>query len=327
MKNKSYNIPWTEQYRPSNFEEILAHENILTTLQNFIDTKKFPHLIFYGPPGTGKTTTILACLKQLYNEGSYNILKINASEERGIDTVRNKINVFITSNTFNFHDIDIPFKIVMLDESDSMTQEAQSMLLSIIEKYTFNVRFCLICNSIKKIHPSIQSRCIMFKFKPLPIDVVKSRINAICSDKKITIKSDALDTLVKITKGDMRSTLNILQATSMASENIKINDISNCIGYPLMEHIDMIYKYVMTSDLKEAYNKISKIILENGYSLSDILNEIVKKLTDNFMSNKLNINKYISIISILKQIEINLSESFNDSIQLAGFVSAFNFQA
>ena len=138
------NLPWVEKYRPNALQELISHEDIIKTIRKFISQDKLPHLLFYGPPGTGKTSTILACAKEIYSPKQFNsmVLELNASDDRGINVVRNQILSFASTRTI----FNSGYKLIILDEADAMTNDAQNALRRIIEKYTENVRFCMICN-------------------------------------------------------------------------------------------------------------------------------------------------------------------------------------
>jgi replication factor C subunit 3/5 len=156
---KRINLPWVEKYRPSALQELISHEDIIKTIRKFISEDKLPHLLFYGPPGTGKTSTILACAKEIYSTKECNsmVLELNASDDRGINVVRGQILNFASTRTI----FNSGYKLVILDEADSMTNDAQNALRRIIEKFTENVRFCLICNYLSKIIPALQSRYVL----------------------------------------------------------------------------------------------------------------------------------------------------------------------
>ncbi len=174
------NLPFVERFRAHNLDDIIPTKDNIAEFKKFIKTKQFPHMILYGPPGTGKTSTIMACGKELYGANrSMMMLVINASEERGIQIIRDKVKNFSgAKGVFMEHGTPV-FKIVVLDEADSMTSEAQAMLRSVIEKHTKNVRFVLICNYISKINPAIKSRCTLFRYAPLCLEDIKGRIKEI----------------------------------------------------------------------------------------------------------------------------------------------------
>ena len=170
-ENTQTNLPWVEKYRPKRLEDLISHEDILKTIKRFMDENRLPHLLLYGPPGTGKTSTILACARQLYKGKEFNsmVLELNASDDRGIGVVRNQIMNFASTRTI----FSKGFKLIILDEADAMTKDAQNALRRVMEKFTENVRFCLICNYLTKIIPAIQSRCTRFRFGPLTTTQMK----------------------------------------------------------------------------------------------------------------------------------------------------------
>lgn len=315
-------LPWIEKFRPKSLNNIISHENIIFTLNKFIEKQQLPHLIFRGPPGTGKTSTIMACAKKLYGSRyQLMVLDINASEERGIDAIRGKVISFVSTKGIYLGENDIAFKLVILDEADAMTDDAQSALVSVMEKYTLNVRFCLICNYVQKIDPAIQSRCVIFKFAPLSKNNIKQKLNTIADDLGLTITDDGANEILKIAKGDMRKVLNILQSTSMSYTVINSNNVSNCAGYPLSSHISQIYKSLNNDNFKTAYEKITKMIHENGYAVSDILTELTTILLD---KNNKETTESLSIkLSNMREIEMNLTSCTNEYTQICALVGAF----
>lgn len=208
-------------------------------------------MLFYGPPGTGKTSTILACARKLFGDKFKSmILELNASDDRGIDVVREQIKNF--ASTRNIYSSG--FKLIILDEADSMTNQAQAALRRVIEKYTRNVRFCIICNYVSKIIPAIQSRCTRFRFAPLAQEQIDDRLNLIIDTEGVHLTEDGRKALLKLSKGDMRRALNILQACHAAYDRIDETAIYNCTGHPDPQVIDRISKWMLTEEFTTAYS-------------------------------------------------------------------------
>merc|ERR1712166_510401 len=208
--NSSSDLPWVEKYRPESLDDVVSQDNIVQTLTRLVENKMMPHLLFYGPPGTGKTSTILAIARQMYGKNLQTmVLTLNASDDRGISVVRNQIKEFASTRMV----FSSGHKLIILDEADAMTNDAQMALRRVIEKYTQNTRFCLICNYVSKIIPALQSRCTRFRFSPLSEQQVRGRVEDILEKENATVTEDGLQAVMRLGKGDMRRILNVLQAT------------------------------------------------------------------------------------------------------------------
>jgi replication factor C subunit 3/5 len=324
-KQENNIIPLTEKCRPNNLNDIVSHKNIIEILKEYIAKKQLPHLLLYGPPGTGKTSTIVACAKELYKTNySLMVLEINASEERGIEVIRHKIKDFITTKGVYLTKKSVMFKLVILDEADAMTSDAQSMLRSVIEKYTENVRFCLICNYVKKINPAIKSRCTILKFPPLLSIDIKNRIKTLNTKLKYNITDDGIEKIIKISKGDMRKILNILYSVNMIYDKVDQHNVAKCLDYPSDENMTKIYEILTTNNFNNSITKFKKIINENSYAITDILTEITDIITKKFINKEINTNIFCSLISNLKDIEYNVTVCPSEDIQFIGIVASFN---
>ena len=221
-------LPWVEKYRPSTLDDVAGHRDILTTITRFVDTNRLPHLLLYGPPGTGKTSTILALARRIYGAQNMRqmVLELNASDDRGIDVVREQIKTFAsTKQIFSAptakgegHATLATYKLIILDEADAMTSTAQMALRRIMEKYTANTRFCVIANYTHKLSPALLSRCTRFRFSPLKEGDIRGLVERVVREEGVRIEEEAVDGLVRLSKGDMRRALNVLQACYASSE-------------------------------------------------------------------------------------------------------------
>jgi replication factor C subunit 3/5 len=211
--------------------DVSGHQDILATINKFVDSNRLPHLLLYGPPGTGKTSTILALARRIY--GSENVrqmvLELNASDDRGIDVVREQIKTFAsTKQIFSLGANTVKagggsgsiaaYKLIILDEADAMTNTAQMALRRIMEKYTANTRFCIIANYSHKLSPALLSRCTRFRFSPLKERDIRVLVDKVIEEENVKILPDATDALVRLSKGDMRRALNVLQACHASSK-------------------------------------------------------------------------------------------------------------
>ena len=208
---------WTERHRPKTFKEIIGQEKIVARISSFVKQKNIPHLLFSGPSGTGKSTIAIITAMELFGEDwRQNFLETNASEERGIQTVREKIKDYVRTKAMG---TDLP-KIIFLDEADALTREAQQALRRMMEQYTSTARFILSCNYGSKIIDPIQSRCAIFRFKPLEKEHIKNLIEKISKDEKLKVDSKAVDAIYQISEGDIRRVINLLQSSASISKNI-----------------------------------------------------------------------------------------------------------
>lgn len=329
-------LPWIEKYRPKILNDIISHEHIINTLKIFINNRCLPHLLFYGPPGCGKTSTIMALSKELF--GKYHttmVMELNASDDRGIEVVRDKIKKFVMSQNVFFgnciEDRDNIFKLVILDEIDAMTPDAQAILRKIVEQYTDNARFCLICNCVQNIIPALQSRCRLFRFSPLDNNHIDGYIKTIITNENLIMGNDSIKTVIKRASGDMRKVLNILQSVSMTCSDITTFQINKCLGYPHTDDIEQILNCLINEPFAIAYKKIINIKCNEGLTLGDIITEIHDILINRILENDdsiecvklLTCDHIIIILDKLRYIELNHYANTNENIQTGGLVGVF----
>jgi replication factor C subunit 3/5 len=331
-------LPWIEKYRPDTLDKVISHGDIINTLRVFIKNKCLPHLLFYGPPGTGKTSVITACAKQLYGEYfPYMVMELNASDDRGIEVVRTKIKQFVTSNNVFFgkdpEERNNIFKLVILDETDAMTNDAQAILRKVVEEYTYNTRFCLICNYIQNINPALQSRCTRFRFSPLPEHDIRQKIYEVAEKEQIDVTESGVNTLIKRARGDMRKILNNLQSVSMAYDVLDEANVNICFGYPRPAQMNELVSIMIHQPFNNAYSAIAKMKKEIGLSLDDIIHEIHDILLTYILgtiehkedspAKYLSIQQISQILDKMRSIEFNQSVNTSEGIQLSALISVF----
>src|SRR5579872_7142459 len=306
IKEDRSHLPYVERFRPKTLDDVMSHENTIQILKKFIVQHNIPHLLFYGPPGTGKTSAIDAFSNELYGAENveYMTMNINASEERGIEIVRNKIKNFVSTIPIKNDNESAPkYKLVILDEADAMTFDAQGMLKQVIEVYTNNARFCLICNCNKKINPAIQSRCTVFNFPPIDYVSVKKKINMIASEFNLTITEDGIETIWRLSKGDMRKVMHMLQVITINNNVINTDTITSFQKYPSNADSTELYDVLINKDLRTALQFTTDLIKEKHYSMSDILSELTHKINRDIIAGKLNPDKGCDLLLNLRDVE------------------------
>jgi len=311
------NLPWVEKYRPGQLDELISHQDIISTIQRFISENRLPHLLFYGPPGTGKTSTILACARQLYSPGEFNsmVLELNASDDRGIGVVRDQILSFASTRTI----FKSGFKLVILDEADAMTNDAQNALRRIIEKFTENTRFCLICNYLSKIIPALQSRCTRFRFAPLTKQQMMPRLEHVIEEESVNITDDGRKAIVTLAEGDMRKSLNILQSCSMAYPEVNEETVYTCVGHPLRTDISNIVNWMLNESFSSCYNKIQTVKIAKGLALQDILTEVHQYV--HRIDFPMDVR--IHLLDKMAETEHRLTSGTSEKMQLSALIAAF----
>ncbi|KAK4490122.1 hypothetical protein RD792_000779 [Penstemon davidsonii] len=309
--------PWVEKYRPQSLDDVAAHRDIVETIDRLSSGNRLPHLLLYGPPGTGKTSTVLALARKLYGNQMQNmILELNASDARGIDVVRQQIQDFASTQSISFGPKS-GVKLVLLDEADAMTKDAQFALL--IEKYTKSTRFALIGNNVNKIIPALQSRCTRFRFAPLDAVHVTERLRHVIKAEGLDVPENGLKALVRLSNGDMRKALNILQSTHMASQQITEEAVYLCTGNPLPKDIEQISYWLLNESFATSYKRISEIKTRKGLAIVDIVREVTMFV----FKIKMPPDVRVPLIDEMANIEYRLSLACNDKLQLGSLVSAF----
>ncbi|KAL2292585.1 hypothetical protein FJTKL_09533 [Diaporthe vaccinii] len=339
-------LPWVEKYRPATLADVSGHQDILATINKFVDSNRLPHLLLYGPPGTGKTSTILALARRIYGADNMRqmVLELNASDDRGIDVVREQIKTFAsTKQIFTMGGSGrggnslAAYKLIILDEADAMTNTAQMALRRIMEKYTANTRFCIIANYSHKLSPALLSRCTRFRFSPLKEADIRVLVDKVIEEEHVKIDSDATESLVRLSRGDMRRALNVLQACHASStplqprdapkiaeedivrETITLETIYNCIAAPPPDAIqDILQTLLSTSDVTSCLSTVNTLKAARGLALADIITALAEEVA------KLQVKPEVMItwLDALSQIEHRMSGGGSEAVQTGAVVGA-----
>ncbi len=310
----SFDMMWIEKYRPKTIDEIIGQDETKTRLKGFVDSKSLPHLLFAGPPGTGKTSTVITLATEIFGEGniSGNLLELNASDDRGIDIIRNEVKDFAKTLP-----IDAPFKIISLDEADALTSAAQHALRRTMEKYVSSSRFVLLCNYPGKIIEPIQSRCAFFRFQRLGDDVIKEQMEYISKQENVDYTSKGVDMLVKVSNGDLRKAINVLQATAATGGKIEETSVLETVGGVDPNEIEKLLNAARNQEFDRAKGKLQDLIFVRGVAGSDIIREINSNITKMDFSDE----SKLKIIDRLAEVDFRLTEGASPDIQIAALLA------
>jgi replication factor C subunit 3/5 len=311
-------LPWVEKYRPKTIDEIISHDQNIETIKKLLIGGSLPHLLFHGSSGTGKTSTIMALSKEIYgNNVRLMVMKLDASDDRGINSVREDIKGFAEkSNMFQKG-----VRLIILDEADSMTFDAQFALRRIIEKYSATIRFCLICNYENKIIPAIRSRCANFRFSNIDIKHINFKLKQIAVSEKLKFEPDVINTISILAKGDLRKAINLLQSISMQSDFITVGLCYETAGIPSSNEIKQIIDILINNkiDFDKAYSVINNLIKKQGYSLSTVLKELVTQI----LNDTKILEKMPQTLSDLSDLENMVTKSTFGDIYITSLVGIF----
>lgn len=318
-------MPWVEKYRPKKVNDVAAQEEVVASLRNAIETGNLPHLLMYGPPGTGKTSTVLAAAREMFGVENMRdrVLELNASDERGIKIIREKVKNF-ASTTVSQKSVNgkllPPFKLIILDEADSMTHDAQSALRRTMELYTKVTRFCLICNYVSRIIEPLASRCAKFRFSNLSNESFLGKIAEISTAENLNVDPDALDSLVLVSKGDMRKGITLLQTASQFNKrHVTSEVVLETAGYPPHDIFVDIWKSVKTKDF-DTVSQCASNILAEGYSLSLLAIIMQEQLLDNDDFTDIQKAKMLSQLAV---VDTSIQDGASEALQLRALLSRF----
>lgn len=305
---------WTEKYRPKNLDEVIGQKHVTERLKAYVSARNMPHLLLTGPAGTGKTTCSLAMAKEMFgDEWRGNFIELNASDERGIDVVRGKIKDFARTAPLG----NAEFKIIFMDEADSLTSDAQAALRRTMEKFSKICRFILSCNYSSKIIDPIQSRCAVFRFKPLSREDVKEFLSMIVEKENVKIDDDALEALVHIARGDMRRAVNSLQVAASMDTKVDVDTIYQITGLGNPEEVKNMLNIALSGNFTEARDKLDSIMIDYGLSGQDI----IRQIHSSFFELSIADNDKVRLMDKTGEIEFRIIEGSNERIQLEALLA------
>jgi replication factor C small subunit len=305
---------WAEKYRPKTLDEMVNQREIVERLKSFVKAKNVPHCIFAGPPGTGKTTAALCLARDLYGENYREyIMELNASDERGIDVVRETVKTFARVRAIG----EIPFKIMILDEADNMTADAQQALRRTMERYTETCRFILCANYSGKIIEPIQSRCAPFRFTYLPREEHDKYLRYIAENEGVALLDEGLDAIYEVCGGDLRRAINTLQAAASLGKPIDAKIIYSIAGRANPADVRRMIETAMKGNFIEARKQLREMIQKYGVAGSDIIRQIHVEIF------KLDIPEpwKIKLAEIVGEIDYRLVEGADEEIQLSALLA------
>ncbi len=308
------NDVWVEKYRPKKLDEVVGQEGVIERLKSYVGSRNMPHLMFAGPAGTGKTTSAIALVKEMFGEDwKLNFHELNASDERGIDVVRKNIKDFARTAPI----ADTPFKVIFLDEADALTSDAQAALRRTMEKYTNTCRFILSCNYSSKIIDPIQSRCAVFRFRPLNEDDVKKYLGRIIKEEKLKVTDDGMDALIYVAEGDLRKATNILQVSASLGGEIDQEVVYKTSATGKPAQVKEMLEVALGGEFMPARNLLDTLLINYGLSGEDIIRQVHRTAFDIDIDELLRVR----LLEKIGETEFRLIEGSNVRIQIEALLA------
>lgn len=307
-------LPWIEKYRPHNLKDVIGQKLIVERLMSFVEKGNFPSMIFAGSAGIGKTTCAIAMANDLYGEELTSAFKeLNASDTRGIDVIRGEVKEFAKTRSMG----NVPVKIIFLDEADSLTGDAQHALRRTMEKYSRETRFILSANYASKIIDPIQSRCVVFRFKPLDEQNMKDYIARIVKGEGLEIDDKAIEALIYVGDGDGRKLTNILQSSAMQNPKVTADSVYEVASKARPKEIIKMLNSAVAGEFEPARDELDNLMLKQGMSAEDILTQCYREVQNLNIEEKLKLRLVVEI----GECNFRIVEGSNERIQLEAMLA------
>ncbi|RLM48027.1 replication factor C small subunit [Haloarcula sp. Atlit-47R] len=305
---------WIEKYRPQTLDDVMGHENIVGRLKSYVSRNDLSHMLFSGPAGTGKTTCATAIARELYGDDwREHFLELNASDERGIDVVRDRIKNFARTSFGG-----VEYRIIFLDEADALTSDAQSALRRTMEQFSNNVRFILSCNYSSQIIDPIQSRCAVFRFSPLADDAVAEEIRNIAAQEDIELTEDGLDALVYAADGDMRKAINGLQAASVSGDTVDESAVYAITSTARPEEIREMVQSALDGDFTASRATLDRLLTEEGIAGGDIIDQLHRSIWEFDIDDE----AAVRVLERIGETDYRITRGANERVQLEAMLAS-----
>jgi len=311
---------WIEKYRPVKLDDIVGQDEIIRRLKSYVKTRNLPHLLFSGPPGVGKTAASISIVREIYGDTwRNNFIELNASDERGIDIIRHKVKDFARMAPLGEAD----FKVIFLDEADALTNDAQSALRRTMERYSATTRFILSCNYSSKIIEPIQSRCAVYRFRPLTAEAVSRRIRFVAQQEGLSVSEGGMSAIEYVASGDMRKAINALQAAALLGDQVDEETIYQITSTAKPEEIRNFIATALKGDFPAARGMLDDLLLSKGLSGQDVVVQIHRAMLDLEIPDK----DKVRLIDRIGEIDFRMTEGANERIQLEALLAYFALRA